>query len=190
MTGSAQAGPTKEQPPIVNGTGCQVINTAWSAYNDTLPSSGLGWNMAPRVCLSQFSHHTVRFIRPNVIYGLRVNAERKSTLRYNYTGWQFKLQYSTPTGLTHTLVSFLHSENTLLCGCHSNPEANNSPEPFLPEVEEARDENGLNQICPTVCLCVCMCVCSFHCCLHVTLRTCTYSLIASLHRVSPILHPA
>lgn len=81
---------------------------------------------------------------------MHINAERKKTLCHNYIRWQFKLQYSTPTVHTYTLVSFLHSENTRLCGCHSNPEANNSPKPILPEVEEARAENCPNQICPTV----------------------------------------
>lgn len=50
---------------------------------------------------------------------------------------------------THTPISFLHSKSALLCGCHSNHKANNSPNPFLLPAKKARDENCPNQICPS-----------------------------------------
>lgn len=50
---------------------------------------------------------------------------------------------------THPPISFLHSKRALLCGCHSNPKANNSPNPFLLPAKKARDENCPNQICPS-----------------------------------------
>lgn len=67
-----------------------------------------------------------------------------------------------PTRHTHTLVSFLQSENTLPCGCHSNPIANKSPKPFLAEgMKIAPIKFALQSI-------------GFHCCRHVKPRTCTH----------------
>lgn len=83
---------------------------------------------------------------------LRVNAIRKKTVCATII-LDGNLNRSTqpPPLNTHIHTSFLHSENTLLCGCHSNPRANNSPKPFLPQVQEAGDKNCPNQICLAEC---------------------------------------
>lgn len=63
--------------------------------------------------------------------------------------WKTEILKSPPHTHTHPPISFLHSKRALLCGCHSNPKANNSPNPFLLPAKKARDENCPNQICPS-----------------------------------------
>lgn len=77
-----------------------------------------------------------------------------------------------------SLVSFLYSPSALLCGCHSNLEANNSPNLSLlksrkPGMKIAPIKFALQSI-------------GFHCCHHITPRPCTHSQTPSLHCVT---HP-
>lgn len=51
---------------------------------------------------------------PNSIFCLSVSAERKNTACYNYTGWQFIQQYSTPHLTYTTTHTYTHTHTRLI----------------------------------------------------------------------------
>lgn len=112
---------------------------------------------------SLITHKAKCYLLPEALYGM------KSAVCCNYTAILEPL-----LTLTHTIFSFLHSEITLLCGCHSNTKANNSPKPFL----KSRKPGMKIATIKFAHQCI-----DFHHDHYITPRTCTHSL--SLLCLSP-----